>query len=174
MTETTMAAKHSPPPDPRGADVQRAEPQFTGTAKTSTGDLRGGPTAVRNTPSAPATSARHLSGFSAGLGAWLIVAPFLLGYELVAPMANDVVCGVLVLALAVTRYSKPLANVWASWTVAGIGAWLIFAPYVLAPYEFGAYWNDLVVGALLVLTGASSALATGRGLRAEPGPRKHN
>jgi hypothetical protein len=171
-----MAAKHTPPPDPRGADVERAEPQFTGTArtgtpKTATGEPRGGPTAVRHTPDDAARSAKSISGFSAGLGAWLIAAPFLLGYEFTGPLANDVVCGVLVLALALMRFGKPLANVWASWTVAGIGFWLILAPFVLLPYDYSAFWNDVIVGALLVLTGAGSALATGRGLRSDTGPR---
>jgi VIT1/CCC1 family predicted Fe2+/Mn2+ transporter len=154
-----MAARQTPPPDPRGADVQRVDPQFRGTAGP---DTRPGHPPPGKSPAAAASSAKHLSGFSAGLGAWLIAAPFLLAYEFPGATTNDIVCGLLVLVLGITRYAKPLSNVWASWTNAGIGAWLVAAPFVLLPYSFGTFWNDIAVGLLLVVTGASSALATAR------------
>jgi VIT1/CCC1 family predicted Fe2+/Mn2+ transporter len=154
-----MAARQTPPPDPRGGDVNRVEPSFRGTAEP---DARAGQSTPKATRSDAANSAKHLSGFSAGLGAWLIAAPFLLGYEFTGAVSNDVVCGLIVLALGALRYSKPLENVWASWTNAGIGAWLVIAPFVLLPYSYGAFWNDLAVGVLLILTGAGSALASAR------------
>lgn len=114
-----------------------------------------------------AKSVKHLSGTVAGLGAWLIIAPFVLPYfaspEIVFPAPyNDVVCGILILILGALRWSKPLDNVWASYTNAGIGAWLVIAPFVLAPYSFGATVNDVVIGLLVIALSIASAGATKR------------
>ncbi|PRY94850.1 SPW repeat-containing protein [Hasllibacter halocynthiae] len=109
-----------------------------------------------------AQTVKHLSGTIAGLGAWLIIAPFILPYfaapDIVIPAPyNDVVCGVLLLILGAIRWGKPLDNVWASYTSAGIGAWLVIAPFVLAPYSFGATVNDIVIGLLAIVLGIASA-----------------
>ncbi|CUH40572.1 SPW repeat [Jannaschia seosinensis] len=140
-----MAERRTTPPNPRGAEREQVPPP-------------GGAAVHRADPS----TAKHMAAFSAGLGAWLILAPFLLGYDTAGALWNDVVCGIIVLGLGILRYTKPLENVGASYTNAGVGFWLLFAPFFLLPYEVAAYWNDIVVGALLIITGLGSALAARR------------
>lgn len=144
---------------------QTTPPRDPSVHTTSTSTATGTTTADRAHPVGDASSAKHASGFSAGLGAWLVIAPFLLGYITPASFWNDIVCGLIVLALGVLRYGKPLENVWASWTNAGIGAWLVIAPFVLLPFDAGALWNDVVVGILLILSSTASAMAVSRSPR---------
>lgn len=100
---------------------------------------------------------RTASGINAILGAWLIVAAFVVA-ESQSAYWNDLVVGILVLILAATRLSKPTAGTKpASWTNAGIGVWLIAAPFVLGYVADGERWNDIIVGILLLAFGAWSA-----------------
>jgi hypothetical protein len=97
-----------------------------------------------------------------GTGVWLVLAPFILGYAaFAAPLWNDIVCGALIIVLGGVRRSGIMRNVGLSYTNAGIGAWLIIAPWVL-PYEGlqPAIWNDVVVGILVLIMGIWSASAT--------------
>ena len=106
---------------------------------------------------------KGLSGTNAGIGIWLVLAPFVLGYSIIeAPLWNDVVCGVLIAILGIVRFGSPLTTAWASWTNAGIGAWLVIAPFVLAGYVVSATWNDVVCGVLVVILGVVSATAAPR------------
>ncbi|SFQ02775.1 SPW repeat protein [Tranquillimonas alkanivorans] len=107
-----------------------------------------------------AGTVRWTSGTNLALGIWLIIAPFVLGYSgLPAPLWNDLVCGLLIAILAGVRLGKPAHAEWASWTNAGIGAWLIIAPWVLAGYLSAAVWNDVIVGIVVLVLGAYSASA---------------
>ncbi len=104
------------------------------------------------------------SGTNAGIGVWLVLAPFVLGYSaLQGPLWNDIITGVIIAALAMIRFGSPLGSVWASWTNAGIGAWLVIAPFVLGGYVVPATWNDIVTGVLVVILAVVSAQATPRG-----------
>ena len=76
-------------------------------------------------------------------------------------MWNDVVCGVLIVVLGGIRTSGILQNVGLSYTNAGIGAWLIAAPFVLGYSNLPApMWNDIAVGVLVLVLGIWSAQAT--------------
>lgn len=107
-------------------------------------------------------SAKIATNTNIGIGVWLILAPFILGYSgLPAPMWNAVVCGVLIVVLGGIRTSGILQNVGLSYTNSGIGAWLIAAPFVLGYSNLPApMWNDIVVGVLVLVLGIWSAQAT--------------
>ena len=73
------------------------------------------------------------SGINIVAGLWLIIAPFVLGYEgIQAALWNDVLVGIIVAAFAVARVARPLMNPSLSWLNALLGLWLIVAPFVLA------------------------------------------
>lgn len=98
---------------------------------------------------------------SIGTGVWLVLAPFVLGYAgLPAPLWNDLACGALIVVLAGVHRSGISHHAGLGYTTAGIGAWLIVAPFVLA---YGnaqpAIWNDVAVGLLVLVMGILSASA---------------
>ena len=129
------------------------------------------------------------SGVNLGTGIWLIIAPFILGYSMLRPAVwNDVVVGILVAILAGARIGGPLRHPGYSWFNAGIGVWLIIAPFIL-PYRMLAAtvgtaatdtaattanvavagvanvghiatWNDVICGVILLILGVISASAT--------------
>lgn len=101
------------------------------------------------------------------LGLWLIVEPFL--FEILGGnFWNDVIVGVALLAIGAYNYyrraDERLANVGAAAFAALLGLWLIVSPWVYGA-EFGAvnvttevgFWNDVIVGALVLILGAYSA-----------------
>ena len=97
------------------------------------------------------------SGINLALGIWLIIAPFILATSGSAYW-NDIVVGILVAILAGTRLAKPTASTKSlSWTNAGIGVWLLIAPFALTYATEAAVWNDIIVGVLLIIFGAWSA-----------------
>lgn len=121
------------------------------------------------------------SGINIVAGLWLIIAPFVLGYEgIQAALWNDVLVGIIVAAFAVARVARPLMNPSLSWLNALLGLWLIVAPFVLgyggaiegealaAEGAVGgaqtALWNDIIVGVIVLVLGAWSALSA-RGRR---------
>ena len=124
------------------------------------------------------------SGINIVAGLWLIIAPFVLGYELIqAALWNDVIVGIIIAAFAVARVARPLMNPSLSWINAVLGLWLIVAPFVLA---YGgtmevegavggaqtAMWNDIIVGVIVLVLGVWSALsARRRWVCAPPGGR---
>ncbi len=82
------------------------------------------------------------------LGVWLITSPFALAYQSTSLMWSDIISGAVMIALAViTLMRRPL---WAPWTNALVGVWLLFAPLVLWAPTAAAYANDTFAGALLI------------------------
>ena len=122
------------------------------------------------------------SGINIVAGLWLIIAPFALGYvDIRAALWNDIVVGIIVAAFAVARVARPLMNPSLSWINAVLGLWLIAAPFALgygraveaealaAEGALGtaqtAMWNDIIVGVIILVLGAWSALsARGRSI----------
>ena len=116
------------------------------------------------------------SGFNLGIGLWLIIAPFVLPYDVFASAGvegvadatatwNDIVVGLLVVVLAGLRLAQPVHSEWAGWTNCGLGAWLIVAPFVLGLYPIAATWNDVVCGILITVLAAISASAARKARR---------
>lgn len=106
-------------------------------------------------------NAEIATSINIGTGIWLVAAPFVLTYTVASgALWNDVVCGVLIVILAGIRRSNILHNVGLSYFNAGIGVWLIVAPFVLGYIDKAAFWNDIIVGLLVLIVGIWSASAT--------------
>ena len=64
------------------------------------------------------------------LGVWLVVSPWLLGYQDVsAAMWNASIVGVALIAVAMGAIFVPRA--WEEWTECGLAAWLVASPWLL-------------------------------------------
>lgn len=102
--------------------------------------------------------ANALLWLAAIAGAWLVVAPFVLGYTGAAQI-NDIVLGI---ALAVVTGGIAIARparddggaLTLLWLSVAAGVWLVVAPFVLGYSGSVAQANDSVIGiAVIVLTG---------------------
>lgn len=111
--------------------------------------------------SSSVTTVRWSSGTNIAAGAWLLIAPFVLGYSAVAAaVSNAIIIGLLVLGLAWYRTAKPGKGVGASWTNAVLGGWLIAAPFALGYSGTGAaVANDIIVGLVVLTLGVVSVVA---------------
>lgn len=98
------------------------------------------------------------------LAIWLIVAPFVVGYHLVSAAAatEDVVMGMLILAVALWTALAAAPPAGASWVVFLFGLWVIVAPFAIG-YNLmstSAMTNDVVVGIVTLIMGVLRAIAT--------------
>jgi len=101
-------------------------------------------------------------------GAWLFFSPFWMqGYASAGSVGawNSYVLGVLVGIFAIAALAT--ARRWEEWVQLVLGFWLVISPFVLSFYarEYGAAWNQIILG-LLIGFDAVWALAA-----AEPGRR---
>ncbi|HJS93849.1 MAG TPA: SPW repeat protein [Solirubrobacteraceae bacterium] len=112
----------------------------------------------------PRDSRSEIIGFSGLLvlaGIWLIIAPWVLGYSARDPRWNDVVFGIIVGVLALTRVSGAYRAEVLSWINLLIGAWLVVACFTI-DYSARASWNDVILGVIVFLLAAGSAEASSR------------
>ena len=100
-------------------------------------------------------------------GLCLIIAPFVLGYtRLTASMWNATIVGIIVAAIATMRVFGARTAGWLSWVNAALGVWLIVSPWVFGNASNSrVLWNDIILGAIILVLGAWSALATEMGRR---------
>ena len=129
---------------------------------------------------------RWSSGVSALAGIWLMVAPFVLGYEnLLGPFWNAVIVGGAIAVIGLARVAAPLHHhPGLGWLHAAFGVWLVVAPFILGYTPGGeeiaagaavgadgtvvtvatevASWNEAIVGMTVVILAARSATAGGR------------
>jgi len=90
------------------------------------------------------------------LGAWLILAPWALGFQSdLSAAANTAVVGLLLLAAALGAIFVPRA--WEEWTESALGLWLVLSPWALGFDTLAARANAVVTG-LVILTLALWAL----------------
>lgn len=101
-------------------------------------------------------SIKSLAGINALFGAWLIISPFLLSYTTNQARWNSTIAGAVVLILAAVRYFAPSQN-WASWLIALTGLWMIIAPFAVDYSATVAYWNQVIFGILITVTGLANA-----------------
>lgn len=85
-------------------------------------------------------------------GIWLFFSPFwMAGYASASGIAawNAYVLGVLVVAFAWAALAT--AQRWEEWIQLVLGIWLVISPFVLTFYqtEYGAAWNEIILGALI-------------------------
>ncbi|MCO1660895.1 SPW repeat domain-containing protein [Pseudonocardia humida] len=101
-------------------------------------------------------------------GAWLVAAPFLLGYDRagaeLSATVNDVATGVAVVLIAFLGTAARFrgAVLWA--VEVALGAWLLAAPFVLfysadSPAT-AATWNDIGTGTVIVVVAVTAATLT--------------
>lgn len=108
---------------------------------------------------------RMASGANLLLGLWLVIAPWVLDYSSETNAVwNQVVVGIAIATLALLRTMDPAAAASLSWTNFVLGGWLLFAPFVLRYDGSGntsaIYWNDILVGVLVIGLAAWSATAS--------------
>lgn len=104
---------------------------------------------------------RVASGLNIILGAWLIIAPFVLAFSDMVALWDSIIVGAVVLILAWIRMANPMSAPGISWVNAILGIWLIVAPFVLGFTAMaGSMWNNIIVGVVVAVLGAWSALAT--------------
>jgi hypothetical protein len=85
---------------------------------------------------------------SAGLGVWLMIAPFAFGSTGTAAHSDHLI-GALIVAASVVA----LADVGRAVRFINVlfGALVVIAPWTLGGATQGSRWNDLVVGVLVIL-----------------------
>ncbi len=106
-----------------------------------------------------------LSWLVALAGLWMVIAAFVLEH----PADNDAMWNAIIVGVVVV-----ILGAWAAitenadtsrvlmWLSVVAGIWLIVAPFVLAYSELAtALWNDIIVGIIIVVLGAWSALTIG-------------
>lgn len=82
------------------------------------------------------------------LALWLISSPFALGYHSIALTISDVASGVVALLFVVLALGRERG--WASWANAATAFWLLAAPLVFWAPDPSAYFNDTMVGAMII------------------------
>ena len=105
---------------------------------------------------------KTLSWLVVVLGAWEVIAPFVLGYAAVVGALWDaiIVGAVLIVLAGWAALSNQGTTIKAlEWIDVFVGAWLIVAPFII-PYTnvVAAMWNDILVGALAVVLSGWAAL----------------
>lgn len=111
-----------------------------------------------------------LSGLSALIAAWPVLAPWVLGYRY-ASRWNDVGFGLVLALLAVQAASDVRRTVRLSWINASVGCWIFFAAFTV-DHNGSATWNDIVVGSLasILSLAAVGARVTASAPQPERGP----
>ncbi len=105
-------------------------------------------------------TARWQDWTSFGLGLWLAVSPWIVGYDPeFAATANAVFVGV---ALAMgAHFNIGLDELWTEWLNFAAGLWLLGAPFFLEFWTPAAMANCIVVGCFICAL-AASALQLGK------------
>jgi hypothetical protein len=113
---------------------------------------------------------RWASGLNIVAGLWLIISPFVLAYSgMQNALWNDVIIGIAVAALAAIRAGGWINQAWLSWVNLVLGAWVLVSPWVLGfTGDQTALWNNVITGAIVLILGGWSALATGNGAGGVP------
>ena len=110
----------------------------------------------------PGERGKWVSALIALAGVWLLAEPFLFGV-VAANFWNDVVLGALLVALGGYNYYRRTngrtASTGASALAALLGLWLVVSPWVYgagATVNPAGFWNDVVIGLVVLALGAYS------------------
>jgi hypothetical protein len=104
---------------------------------------------------------RTASGLDILAGIWLLISPFVLGFETSQATTNNVILGIAIGVLAAIRFSGAYSASWISWINVVLGIWVLLSPWIL-----GFSWvpesmtNNVIVGILVILLAGWSALAS--------------
>jgi hypothetical protein len=100
-------------------------------------------------------TARWQDWASFGLGLWLAVSAFIVGYE--AEMAATVNAVFIGVALAIgAHFQISMDELWAEWVNFAVGLWLLAAPFVLTFSGTAAMINCIAVGSMICALAASA------------------
>lgn len=110
-----------------------------------------------------------LSSLNVIAGIWLIIAPWVLGYNDLDPKWNDVIFGIVIGVFAITRATGAFWDEWLSWINALVGGWLFVAAFTI-DHSSIASANDIVLGIVVFLVALASASVTAAVLARRRGP----
>lgn len=105
---------------------------------------------------------KTLSWLVVVMGAWEVLAPFILGASSKAGFMWDaIIIGIALIVLAgwaaLSSVTSTVKNL--SWVNAVLGLWLIIAPFILGYSNIGAaLWNDIIVGIIVLVLAGWAAL----------------
>lgn len=105
------------------------------------------------------------SGLNVLAGIWLIIAPWVLGYGAGDPKWNDVIFGIIVAAIGLTRALGAYRESWLSWACALIGIWIFIAAFTIDSTGTASA-NDIILGAIVFILAIWSASASDSARRA--------
>ena len=93
------------------------------------------------------------------LGAWLILSPWVLGWQdHVAVVANCTVIGLALVAAALGAIFLPRA--WEEWTEGALGAWMVISPWVLGFSTLRDATSNAILTGIVILALALWVLLT--------------
>ncbi len=101
---------------------------------------------------------RSLSVVAVLAGIWLVISPFILGYNSAGNATQQIVFGAIVIILGFVRMALPNV-VWPSWVNFIIGLWVIVAPFTMAATT-AARWNEVITGIIVAVVAYSSSVVT--------------
>jgi hypothetical protein len=95
-------------------------------------------------------------------GAWVVIAPFALGYsDTAVALWNDLIVGVAVALLGAAAATSQNENrvKTANWMTAALGLWLFLAPFILEYAALtAALWSDLIAAAAILVLSLGAEL----------------
>jgi hypothetical protein len=108
------------------------------------------------------------SGLNIIAGIWLIISPWVLGFNSGDSYWNPIICGIIVGVIGLIRAGGAYRASELSWINALVGVWLFISAWWLASSN-QAIWNDLVLGVIVFVLALISATASEEGHRHHPG-----
>jgi len=101
---------------------------------------------------------------NAVLGAWVVLSPWILGFQgNQAVMANAVIVGLALIAVAMGAVIVPRA--WEEWTESALALWLVLSPWVLGYATMHTVTLAMVITGLVILALALWTLAIDKDYR---------
>jgi hypothetical protein len=96
---------------------------------------------------------------NAVIGAWLVVSPWVLGFQNNSPaLSNNLIIGMALLATALGALFLPAA--WEEWTEVVLGGWMVLSPWVFGYSNIAAATVNAFVCGFAILALARWVLAT--------------
>lgn len=102
------------------------------------------------------TQIRWMSGLNIVLGIWVIVSPWVLNFTTGASKVNSVIFGAAIIVFGLIREAAPRLN-WSSWINFLVGIWLVISPFILQLNGAAAYWNLIIIGAIVAINSYANA-----------------
>jgi len=101
---------------------------------------------------------KHIIEINILLGAWLIAAPFVLGYAGArVEMRNDIVLGILLIACSCWMLAAAAGRIEAGGLELLCGLWLVAAPFVSHYGRLSRpFSNDILIGTLTMVASATA------------------